>query len=1224
MQAGQGTLLEDDQSLTEDQVRTFVDFVEQLDPPTQCVVEPTLAPEEPTQPDRPREASPSVPPPVDRAVSKGTVDGNIPTEEPQGNEGDSDTEHFLVCQLRSDSLLRVRLKVGDTVLRAVVDTAAQVTLISDRVLQGLEPKPHAIREVTLRNAGRDLVMKGVVVGPVRIQLGQQHFDEDVHVAPIEDDMLLGLDFLRRHRIDVHIKDMELVMENQAIPMEFGITPDQIRVAKVTLQFRVVIPPNTVKRITGVIDQRMQSFVVEPSASLPALLPYSLHSDGAVIHTYAVNPTDRTVRLPQNTQIGEAWEAGVIQTPDPAEYEGFKVLQTAETSEQPPLPEHVADLFERSSGSLSQEQRQDLKRLLIEYSDVFAQNDFDLGNFTAVTHPIDTGTANPIKQGMRRTPLSFVAEEKAHLDRMEQAGVIQPSQSSWALAPVLVRKRDGGVRWCIDYRALNAVTRKDTYPLSNIEECLDTLSGSKWFSKLDANSAYWQVRIQDQDRQKTAFITKYGLYEFVRIGFGLCNAPATFSRAMDLILRGLTWEIVLAFLDDVIVLGTSFQDHLRNLTHVLERFRGYQLKLKPKKCDLLQRKVEFLGREVGENYISLKPDHVEAVRSWPIPKSTKEVEQFLGLVNYHRSFLKGYAETAVPLYRITGKKPFCWGPEQLEAFKKIKDLLTKAPVLTIPNQKDPFILDTDASNDAIGAELLQVQEGEERVIAYGSMALAPVQRRYCVTRRELLAVVLFTRQYRHYLLGRPFTVRTDHSSLRWLLGFKYPQGQLARWLEELSQYDMRIEYRAGRLHANADALSRIPEQCPPCEEYRMGVAPGNLPCGGCSYCQRAHRNWASFVEEVDTVVPLQVRPQSVTADMGEHPPRLLTTALVTEEDRVGMRLTVITEGQEPGIKELSAEPVPPALAGRLKEEQGKDNSLTPLRDWLTSGEEPSEATIMLWGPAQKFVWTNRQAFKLVQGTICMRKDDQDTVLVPQAIQAEIIQLHHDLPSAGHQGRERTKARIKQRYFWYGMSKDIRQYVLQCPDCAANKKPSRYGRAPMINYHAGAPMERVHLDFLGPLPKSAKGNQHILMMVDQFTKWVECVPLPSQTAAETARAAVGEFFSRFGCPFEIMTDQGRNFESKLFVAICKLLKIHKARTTPYRPSANGQVERFNRTLMEALRCFIGKAQTKWDEHLPQLAGALRATVNRSTGFTPNRLMLGREVNCPADLLFPAPKA
>lgn len=212
---------------------------------------------------------------------------------------------------------------------------------------------------------------------------------------------------------------------------------------------------------------------------------------------------------------------------------------------------------------------------------------------------------------------------------------------------------------MDYRALNSVTTKDVFPLPLVDDCLDTLAGNKWFSKLDANSAYWQVKISEADRKKTAFITKYGLFEHVRMGFGLCNGPATYSRVMNLILRGLLWVIVLAFLDDILVLGCSFRDHLRHIEEVLLRFRKYQLKLKPKKCVLFPEKVDFLGRIVSEGGISLSETDIKAVLDWPIPKSTREVEQFLGVANYHRNFIKNFARIAAPLYRVTGKNPFIW-------------------------------------------------------------------------------------------------------------------------------------------------------------------------------------------------------------------------------------------------------------------------------------------------------------------------------------------------------------------------------------------------------------------------------------------------------------------------------------------------------------------------------------------------------------------------------------
>lgn len=285
----------------------------------------------------------------------------------------------------------------------------------------------------------------------------------------------------------------------------------------------------------------------------------------------------------------------------------------------------------------------------------------------------------------------------------------------------------------------------------------------------------------------------------------------------------------------------------------------------------------------------------------------------------------------------------------------------------------------------------------------------------------------------------------------------------------------------------------------------------------------------------------------------------------------------------------------------------------------------KGSLFISSPEAKYYWVNKEIFQLIDGVL-FRHNPKSKVLelvVPESLKEKAIELHHDIPSSAHQGIARTKAKLKEKFFWVRLSRDVESYVLSCAVCSQNKKNKCYGKVPLTEYQAGAPMERVHIDFIGPLPKTERGNEHCLMMVDQFTKWVECIPLPSQKAEVTARGAVDEFFSRFGFPFQLFSDQGRNFESKLFEALCKILEIHKTRTTPYRPSANGQVERFNRTLMDAVRCFLHKSQNKWDQWVQQIAGAIRSSVNRSTGFTPNMLMLGREVNTPAQLMFPCVK-
>jgi len=280
---------------------------------------------------------------------------------------------------------------------------------------------------------------------------------------------------------------------------------------------------------------------------------------------------------------------------------------------------------------------------------------------------------------------------------------------------------------------------------------------------------------------------------------------------------------------------------------------------------------------------------------------------------------------------------------------------------------------------------------------------------------------------------------------------------------------------------------------------------------------------------------------------------------------------------------------------MKDEQRIDPELFWVVRWRETGEEPTEGEVFMGDPRSKYYWLNREAFVLEEGILWRKGEEGKPArrVIPKKMREQIITLCHEPPLAGHQGIERTVERVKSRYYWRGISKDVSSFVKGCMECNKNKKATVMARHPMLSYHAGAPMERVHLDFIGPLPRTEQGNEHILMMVDQFTKWVECVPLPSQTAEETAKASVNQFFSRFGCPFQVFTDHGRNFESTLFRAI----------RTPYRPSANGQVERCNRTLMAAVRCFVGKNQRSWDQYLPQLAGALRASVNRSSGYTPN---------------------
>ncbi|GFX64608.1 hypothetical protein TNCV_1671441 [Trichonephila clavipes] len=475
-----------------------------------------------------------------------------------------------------------------------------------------------------------------------------------------------------------------------------------------------------------------------------------------------------------------------------------------------------DLLENAE--LSLEQKSSAERLFQEFEDVFSRNSSDIGHTTVTQHRIDTADHPPIKQHPRRLPFAKQEEVGTLLREMQENDIIEPSSSPWASPIVLVRKKDGSTRFCVDYRKLNDVTKKDSYPLPRIDDTLDTLSGHKWFSTLDLKSGYWQVEIHPEDREKTAFTSGQGLWRFKVMPFGLCNAPATFERLMETVLKGLTFEACLIYLDDVIIGGRTFEEHLQSIRKVLSKLSDANLKLNPSKCKFFQKEVNYLGHIISAEGVRTDPEKSVRRKELKRPENLRELRSFLGLCTYYRKFVKGFSNIARPLHKLTeSKQKFQWTKECEDSFLQLKEALTSSPILIYPQPDKPFILDTDASNESVGAVLSQEIDGQERVVAYWSKCLSKPERNYCVTRKELLAIVKAIEHFHHYLYGQKFLLRTDHASLTWLMNFRNTEGQVARWIQRLNEYYFDIRHRKGSSHGNADALSRrpCPENCRHC-------------------------------------------------------------------------------------------------------------------------------------------------------------------------------------------------------------------------------------------------------------------------------------------------------------------------------------------------------------------------------------------------------------------------
>ena len=599
-----------------------------------------------------------------------------------------------------------------------IDTGSNISIIRPDVLceqqrSQIQPVSQTIRTVT----GEKAPIRGK--GWLHIKIGSQEVQHPMWVADIQDDCILGLDFLQLHRCVVNVADGILLYKGEEVPLQRP-GPSPPRTYRAVLDSPVSLPPYSESVATAQVDglpqsSRLRWGIMEPAAgskeaggALRGLLLgrtlVDLHIPSAVVRL--LNPTGQRRKLKKGTEVARCELVESVCVPQ-------EEAEAPEASPEPAdLPAHLQELYKRSTAQLSSDQSQQVYSLLQRFSNLFSSGPHDIGKTDVVKHTIDSQGAAPIRQPPRRLPATLREEAQRAVADMLRQGLIEPSASPWASPVVLVRKKDGSSRFCVDYRRLNGVTRKDSYPLPRIDDTLDRLAGMEWFSTLDLKSGYWQVEMDKGDKEKTAFVTSGGLWQFVVMPFGLCNAPATFERLMDRVLGGLPPEVALVYLDDILVSGKTFQQQIDHLEQVFQRLVKARLKLSPGKCYLFRRQVKYLGHTISSEGVSTSPEKVNVVAEWPVPTCITELRRFLGLCSYYRRFIFKFADIAAPLHSLTQKQqPFVWTPERVKAFRELRRALVEAPVLGYPLPEGDFILDTDASNEAVGAVLCRMGKRE---------------------------------------------------------------------------------------------------------------------------------------------------------------------------------------------------------------------------------------------------------------------------------------------------------------------------------------------------------------------------------------------------------------------------------------------------------------------------------------------------------------------------------
>lgn len=888
-------------------------------------------------------------------------------------------------------------------------------------------------------------------------------------------------------------------------------------------------------------------------------------------------------------------------------------------------------FDFGDSPLPEEWRKRVSEKLNTYTDVFAHHDLDFGHATKVKHHIKLKDDTPFKQRPRMIHPRDLEAVRRHLKSLLEAGVIRESESPYSSPIVVVRKKNGDVRLCIDYRKLNSQTIKDAYALPNVEEAFSALTGSKWFSVMDLKSGYYQIEMEEEDKHKTAFVCPLGFWEFNRMPQGITNAPSTFQRLMEKCMKDINLKEVLVFLDDLIVFSASLEEHEARLLTVLQRLRENGLKLSPEKCKFFQSRVRYLGHIVSRDGVETDPEKVSALKTWPRPQTLKELRSFLGFSGYYRRFVQDYSKIVKPLTNLTAgyppsrkngkkpakkvtylnpKEPFSerWTPACQHAFECIIDRLTSAPVLGFADPKVPYELHTDASAIGLGAVLYQLQEGQQRVIAYASRGLSKSEARYPAHKLEFLALKwAIVEKFQDYLYGNTFTVVTDNNPLTYILTSAKLDAVGYRWLASLSTFDFNIKYRAGSQNQDADALSRIPR------------APWDDP---------------SSVEESERIREFASHHLASSPEFKNLPCSVIAAACtrhlldgggddlphMTLVESLAMSIDAVPDvfGDEPDFERCVL--IPTYTNDELIKHQRDDPTIGCVIQALEAG------CLVSGDPAThsqdlKLMIKEWKRYVLRDGLLFRRRQCNDhlayQLVLPGTLRSSVLKCLHD--DMGHMGIDRTVDLVRSRFYWPRMSFDVEHKIKTCGRCVRRKAlPER--AAPLVNIKTSRPMELVCMDYLSIEPDS-RNTKDVLVITDHFTRYAVAIPTRDQKARTVAKCLWEQFLVHYGFPERLHSDQGRDFESHIIKELCVVTGIRKVRTSPYHPRGN-PVERFNRTLLGMLGTLKDKEKSHWCDFVKPLTHAYNCTRNEATGYSPYELMFGRHPRLPVDIAFNLP--
>ena len=947
--------------------------------------------------------------------------------------------------------------------------------------------------------------------------------------------------------------------------------------------------------------------------------------------------------------------------------------------------YLNDLFNiPQNNNISKNEQKRFTALLLKHWGLFAW-DGTYGKTTLVEHFIKTDPSKrPVNERYRAHNEALDASLEKQIKTWLRHGVIEPSDSPWNSCLLAVVKASGStdVRWTVDYRKLNAQTEIDRFPIGNIEDNLARLGKSSLFSALDNAGAFHVISIAKEDRPKTSFSTKHNCWQFTCLPFGLSGGPSSYARLVVQVLRGIPPEMAVAYVDDVLVHSNGFEKHLSNLDRVMTAYTRAGLRLNPAKCTFLASRVHYLGHTVSKDGLEPQRDYVDVVRKWPVPNTRQKVLVFLGKIGYYRRFIEGYARRAKPLtdmLKLTDiiketikkeeKSPdnriklvkqtrkgqaarekeailkltksqrrrimdeeFTPSRELVDAFNDLKKTLLTAPILGHPRfdrlDKEPFILDTDWCKDTntVSGCLLQRQLGldnkpREVTIGYAAKKLSKSQASYSSGKGELCAIVMMMSHFRYHLHFGRFILRTDSSAARALKDSNDPTGMLARWRQRLAAFSFDAYHRAGAKHGNADGLSRIDflsynsdDDNDPFDEKtdRQYIFSINAGTG------KAYLG-AQYITRADKKRTFKLNGKSVPVFRRKQGDLYMCSLRV---------LSTLTEDSTGTVTDVSWTPE------YTKQIQEEDDDINQVREWVKESEKPTSMTraeasedlksyINLLDNLHfddKGVLRYRKHFNHPKGGDPYVRD---VILLPPSTLKDAIKTIHE--RRGHLGVDNTLLEAARHVHGNAMRAKTTEVCQSCLTCQ-----EKGGKPQKQDFHLqparqGYPFQSINCDIVGPLTKSRQQHEYILTVQCMFTRWMEAFPLRRPTALEVAMKLSREVFPRFGFPSIIKVDNGTHFKNHVIQDLTNSLGIKVVFSPPYHPQSN-PVERQHRTLKSILTSIILSSSERrpamWEDYLPAALFAVRTMVNKTTGYTPYKLLFGREAGSELDILFGSP--